>query len=75
MSNIAELQLLIRKEWERGGELDTKVANKCRLLKEAEDKKHKIMWEILHKELAALKEENMRKEEELREIEKRRYLL
>ena len=30
------------------------------------------MREILQKELAGLKEENMRKEEELREIEKRK---
>ena len=43
-----------------------------RLLEEAEDKKQIIMQEILHKELAALKEQNMRKEEKLREIEKRK---
>ena len=40
------------------------MANKWRLLEEAEDKKWKIMWEILEQELAALKEQNMRKEEE-----------
>ena len=72
MSNNAQLELLIRKEWERGGELDKQMANEQRLLEEAEDKKCKIMQEILHKELAALKEQNMRKEEELREIEKRK---
>ena len=49
-----------------------KMVTERRLLAEAEDKKHKIMQEILQKELAALKEENMRNEEELREIEKRK---
>ena len=49
-----------------------KMVMERRLLAEAEDKKHKIMQEILEKDLAALKEENMRKEEELREIEKRK---
>ena len=48
------------------------MANDWRLLEEAEDEKCKIMQEILHKELAALKDQNMRKEEELREIEKRK---
>ena len=38
MSNIAQLELLIRKEQERGGELDKQMANEQRLLEEAEDK-------------------------------------
>ena len=68
MSNIAELQLLIIKEQQRGGELDKKMENEWRLLEEAEDKKCTIMREILQQELAALQEKDMRKEEELIEI-------
>ena len=39
MSDIAELQLLIIKEQQRGGELGKKMANEWRLLEETEDKK------------------------------------
>ena len=55
MSDKGELQLLIIKQQERGGELDKKMANKCRLLQEAKDKKCKIMQKILQKELVAIR--------------------
>ena len=54
MSDIGKLQLLIIKERERGGELDKRIANEHRLLEETEDKKCKIMQEILQKELGTL---------------------
>ena len=72
MSDIAKLQLLIIKEQQRGDELDEKMANEQGLLEEAEDKKQKIMREILQEELAALQEQNMRKEQELIDIQKRK---
>ena len=75
MGDIAELQLLIIKGQQRAGELDKKMANEWRLLEEAEDKKHKIMREILQQELAALQEQNMRKEQELIDIQKGKYVL
>ena len=72
MSDIAELQLLIIKEQQRGGELDEKMANEQRLLEEAEDKKCKIIREMLQQELVELQEQNMIKEQELIEIQKRK---
>ena len=48
------------------------MANEQRLLEEAEDMKCKIMREMLQQELAALQEQNMRKEQELIEIQKRK---
>ena len=72
MSDIAELQLLIIKEQQRGNELDEKMTNEQRLLEEAEDKKCKIIREMLQQELAALQEQNMIKDQELIEIQKRK---
>ena len=70
MSNIAELELLIAKEQQRGAELNKKMTNEWRLLQEAEDQKEKIIRRILEEQLAELQEENMCKEEELVEIQR-----
>ena len=72
ISDIAELQLLIKKEEQRGDELDKKMTNKWRLLQDAEDKKWKIIRKMLQQQLAKLQEQNMIKEQQLIEIQKRK---
>ena len=72
MSDIAELQLLIKKEQQRGDELDEKMTNEQRLPEEAEDKKWKIIRKMLQQQLAELQEQNMIKEQQLIEIQKRK---
>ena len=70
MSDIAELKVLIAKEWLRGDELDKQMMNEQRLLEKAEDQKQKIIRRMLEQQLAVLQEENMQKEEQLMEIQK-----
>ena len=72
MSDIAELQLLIKKEQQRGDELDKQMTNEQRLLEEAEDKKWKIIRKMLQQQLVELQEQNMIKEQQLIEIQKRK---
>ena len=47
MSEIAELELLIEKEMERGDDLDQQMMSECRLLEAAEEEKHKIITKML----------------------------
>ena len=54
MSDIAEMQLLIKKEQQRGDEFDEKMTNEQRLLEEAEDKKLKIIRKMLQQQLEEL---------------------
>ena len=70
MSDIAELELLIKKEQQRGDELDKQMTNEQRLLEEGEDKKWKIITRMLQQQLAELQEQNMLKEQQLMEIQK-----
>ena len=74
MSDIAELELLIKKEKQRGDELDKQMTNEQRLLEEAEDKKCKIITRMLQLQLAELQEQNMLKEQQLMEIQKMKSL-
>ena len=59
MSDIAELELLIKKEKQRT-ELDKQMTNEGRLLEEVEDKKHKIITRMLQLQFAELQEQNMK---------------
>ena len=70
MSDIAELELLIKKEQQRGDELDKQMTNEWRLLEEAEDKKQKIITRMLQQQLTELQEQNMWKEQQLMDIQK-----
>ena len=70
MSEIAELELLIKKEKQRGDDLDKKMTNEQRLLEAAEEKKHKMITRILQVQLAELQEQNTLKEQQLMEIQK-----
>ena len=72
MSDIAELQLLIKKEQQGGDELDKDMTNEQRLLEEAEDKKQKIIRKMLQQQFVELQEQNMIKEQQLIEIQKRK---
>ena len=72
MSDIEQLQLLIQKEEEKGDELEEQITNERRLLEEAEDQKQTIMRKMLQQQLEKLKEQNMRKEQMLIEIQKRK---
>ena len=70
MSNIAELELLIKKEKQKGDELDKQIMNEQRLLEVAEEKKHKVISRMLQVQLAELQEQNALKEQQLMEIQK-----
>ena len=70
MSDITELELLIKKEQQRGDELDKQMTNEQRLLEEAEDKKQKIIRRMLQQQLAEFQEQNMLNEQQLMEIQK-----
>ena len=72
MSDIAELELMIKKEQQRGDEFDKQMTNKERLLEQAEDKKQKIIRKMLQWQLAELQEQNMLKEQQLIEIQKQK---
>ena len=72
MIDISELQLLIKKEQQREDEWDKKMTKKWRLLEEAEDKKWNIIREMLQQELTELQEQNMIKEQQPIEIQKRK---
>ena len=71
MSDIEQLPILIKKEQERGDELEGKMTNERRLPEEAEDKKMTIIRKMLQQQLEELKEQNMMKEQKLIEIQKR----
>ena len=70
MSDITELELLIKKEQQRGDKLDKQITNEWRLLEEAEDKKCKIIIRMLQLQLAEFQEQNMLEEQQLMEIQK-----
>ena len=70
MSEIMQLKLLIKKEKEKGDRLDRWMMTERKLLKEAEECKHKMMIQLLQAELTELQEKNAQKEKELMEIEK-----
>ena len=72
MSDIAELEVLIAKEQQRGDKLDKQVMNEWRLLEKAEDLKQKIIRKMLEQQLAGLQEENMHKKEQLMDIQKQK---
>ena len=63
MTDIAQLQILIQQEEERGDELAEKITHEMRLLEEAEHQKLIIMRQILKQKLDDLKKENMMKNE------------
>ena len=60
------------KEQDRGDELEEQITNERRLLEETEDKKLTIIRKMLQQQLEELKEQNMMKEWQLIEIEKRK---
>ena len=70
MTDIAQLQILIQQEEERGDELEQKITHEMRLLEEAEHQKLIIMRQILEQRLDELKKENMMKEWKLLDIQK-----
>ena len=70
MSDIVELELLIKKEKQRGDELDKQLMNEWRLLEVAEEKKHKMLTRMLQLQLAELQEQNALKEQQMMEIKK-----
>ena len=47
MSEIIELELLIKKEKQRGDDLGKQMMNEWRLLEESGEKKHKMFTRIL----------------------------
>ena len=68
MTDIAQLQILIQQEEERGDELEQKITHEMRLLEEAEHQKLIIQRQILEQRLDKLKKENMMKEQKLLDI-------
>ena len=47
MSETTQLKLLIKKEKEKGDKLDRQMMTEHKLLKEAEEHKHKMMIQLL----------------------------
>ena len=70
MTDIAQLQLLIQQEEERGDDLEQKITPEMRLLEEAEHQKLIIMRQILEQRLDELKKENMMKKQKILDIQK-----
>ena len=70
MSEIVELEFLIKKEKQRGDVLDKQTMNDQRQLEVAEEKKQKMIIRMLQVQLAELQEQNALKEQQLMEIQK-----